>query len=259
MKTVSPFGAIACLPWTLARQGILVCGLFCGVAANAQLLIESTRIVYPQGKREVSFRIQNLSAENPTLVQVWVDEAETDAGSENSVAPFILSPPLVRLSANGRQTIRLMYTGESPNLAQEELYTLNLMELPRAIKSSDDTDRINFALRSRIKVFFRPRGLKGNLEESMKQLQCKLVDMESTPTLDCYNQSPFHLSFLGYKLGNALEKGPDSSFGLFLPRTRASFALKDADKLPRPLNTVAFNFINDLGAPVPVEFALAVH
>jgi chaperone protein EcpD len=259
MKTVSPYGAIACLPWTLALQSILGCGLFCGSAANAELLIESTRIVYPQARREVSFRIQNLSAEKPALVQLWVDEAESDAGPENSVAPFILSPPLVRLSANGRQTVRLMYTGESPNLAQEELYTLNLLEPPQAVKGSDDADRVNFIMRLRLKIFFRPRGLKGNLEESMRQLQCKLVDMEGTPTLDCYNQSPFHLSFLGYKLGNAREKGPDSNFGMFPPRTRASFALKDVDKLPRPLNTVAFNFINDIGATVPVEFALAVH
>ena len=259
MKTVSPYGAIASLPWSLALQSILGCGLFCVGAANAELLIESTRIVYPQARREVSFRIQNLSAEKPALVQLWVDEAETDAGPENSVAPFILSPPLVRLSAKGRQTVRLMYTGESQNPALESLYTLNLLEPPPAIKGSDDVDRVNFTVRSRMKIFFRPRGLKGNLEESMKQLQCKLVDMEGTPTLDCYNPSPFHLSFLGYKLGNALEKGPDSNFGMFLPRTRANFALKDVDKLPRPLNTVAFNFINDIGATVPVEFALAAH
>ena len=259
MENVSATANIACLLRALALQSIFGYALvFCGMA-NAQLMIEPSRIVYPQGRRDIPIRITNPSPEKPALVQLWIDESETDVGPENSGAPFILSPPLVRLAANGRQTIRVIYTGEPQNPELEGLYMLNLLELPPALKGAADVDRVSFAIRSRIKIFLRPIGLKGKLEESMKQLQCKLVDMEGTPTLDCYNPSPFHLSFLGYQLGNAREKGPDSNFGMFLPRTRATFALKDVDKLPRPLNTVAFNFINDIGLTVPVEFALSAH
>ena len=129
MENVSTTPNIARLLRSLALHSILGCALVCSVTANAQLLIESSRIVYPQGRRDVPIRIKNPSPEKPALVQLWIDEAETDAGPENSDAPFILSPPLVRLAANGGQTVRIMYTGEPQNPERESLYTLNLLEL----------------------------------------------------------------------------------------------------------------------------------
>lgn len=229
-----------------------------GPLALADVLPNATRIVYPEAKRDISFAIVNVGSDNAALAQMWIDAGDPNANPEDIEAPFSLSPPLARVAANARQTVRITYTGETSNLDQESLYWFNVLEIPFAFKGSADADRVTFLRRNRIKLFFRPKGLKGDLQQAFKQMQCGVKNTEGAWVLECHNLSRFHLSFGAFALGNESEKvQADEEGGMLKPLQRMSFALKNYDKLPRPLSIVVFHFINDFGGITPVEYSLA--
>lgn len=223
----------------------------------ADMLINATRVVYPETKRDVSFSIVNASTTEPALVQMWIDAGDPSADPENIDVPFRLSPPIGRVAPNGRQTVRLTYTGEPQNPVQESLYWFNMLEIPSAFKGPSDADRISFSRRSRIKVFFRPKGLKGDLQQALKQMRCTLNNAETPWALECYNPSRFHLSFGAFSLGNESEKvQANEEGGMLKPLERVRFLVKNHDKLPQPPTNVVFHFINDYGGITPIESVL---
>ncbi|MDH4483464.1 MAG: molecular chaperone [Rhodoferax sp.] len=229
--------------------------LFCSLA-HSELQFDGTRVVYRQNRKDVSITLQNISPDKPTLFQAWIGEYDSDASPEDSTAPFLLSPPIARLNALGRQTLRITFTGEQQATERETLYSLNILELPAAAKAQSEA-LIRVAVLTRLKLLFRPTGLKGTPENAMRQLKCKVKRTGDQPMLACHNASGFYLSFFGFQAGNASVKGPESPSGMINPQSHTSFPLNDVDKFPSELTAVTFRFIDDIGATVSVELALS--
>ena len=61
--------------------------------AQADMIIDTTRVIYPEAKREVSFKVSNVSKERPAFVQMWLDDGNAAAAPEEAVTPFNLTPP----------------------------------------------------------------------------------------------------------------------------------------------------------------------
>ena len=57
--------------------------------ASASVIIDGTRVVYPQKAREVTVQLHN-TGDSPSLVQSWVDEGDKDATPDTTSAPFII-------------------------------------------------------------------------------------------------------------------------------------------------------------------------
>ena len=226
-------------------------------AAWADMAIERTRVIYPEGRRDVQVNLSNTAVDRATFVQLWIDDGTDNSDIESMSVPFLLSPPTARVAPNGRQAVRLAFTGEPQKPDQESLFYFNMLELPPRYTGPDDESRLTFARRTRIKVFFRPKGLKDDPLQAMQQLQCSLPKTRSDRALECYNPSAFHLSFFGFSLGNAGEKVRVNDVGGMLrPQERARFALKDYDTVPQPLTMLAVDFVNDFGAVTTVESTL---
>lgn len=252
----SRFRLLPAVLWA-RRLGLVfffTCMVLPSKATWADVSIERTRIVYPQARRDVSFTVMNMSAENAAVVQMWTDAGDANAQAEDVSTPFLLSPTLLRLAPKGRQTVRLTYTGEPLNSQQESLYWFNTLELPPVYAGPIDADRITFARRTRIKLFFRPTGLKSDVQQAMRQLRCGLKTAEGRWGINCYNPSLFHLSFTSFSLigaGKATEGSVDG--GMIRPRERIRFAVPNYDNLPQPFTGVVFNFVDDFGGNTPVE------
>lgn len=226
-------------------------------AARADMVIERTRVIYPEGRRDVQVNLSNTSVDSATFVQLWPDDGTDNPDIEAISVPFLLSPPTARVAPNGRQAVRLAFTGEPQKPDQESLFYFNMLELPPRYTGPDDVARLTFARRTRIKMFFRPKGLKGDQLQAMKQLQCSPSKVDGDWTLECYNPSGFHLSFFGFSLGNVGEKvNANDQGGMIKPLERAQFALKGYDKLPQPLTTLAVDYVNDYGAVTTLESTL---
>jgi chaperone protein EcpD len=120
-----------------------------------------------------------------------------DAGTEKAVpaniaVPFVLTPPINRVDAGKSQSLRITYLG-SPPLPQdkESVFWVNVLEVPAKSKGiKEDQSRLNIAFRSRIKLFYRPAGLKGNSLQAIKELQWQ----PAGDGVNVTNPTPYYVS-----------------------------------------------------------------
>ena len=186
-----------------ARRYLAGLGLL-GLAfvAQASVVITGTRIIYPAPAREVSVQIKNVGAV-PALVQVWLDRGDDSAqpGSAAAQTPFVLTPPIARLEPKRGQTIRLVYSGEEILPAdRESLFYFNLLDIPPkptdASEQVAERNMLQLAVRSRLKLFYRPEALKKlSSDAAWKQLVWRVVtDKNGAVALELENPSPFHVN-----------------------------------------------------------------
>lgn len=78
-------------------------------SADASMVIDGTRIIFPGDKKEIAVRATNMG-ETPSLTQVWVDDGRVQNQPEKDAAPFIVLPPIVRIEPGKGQSWRLVLT-----------------------------------------------------------------------------------------------------------------------------------------------------
>lgn len=176
----------------------LLAALLLGGAAQAKVVVTGTRVVYPAQEREVSVRLSNLATELPSVVQVWLDTGDEKSTPDTVEVPFLLSPPVFRMEPGSGQTLRLNYTGEALPQDRESLFWFNVLEIPPS--SDDEGDEaalLQFAYRTRLKTFFRPKGLPMSVDKAPAQLQWTLHKGEGNDgyRVQVYNPTPYFVSF----------------------------------------------------------------
>ena len=135
--------------WTPVRAGVVVGG---------------TRLIYDGGKKESALNISNPDA-MPYLIQSWVDAQEGDSAK----APFIITPPLFRLDGGQNNLLRVVRAGGNLPTDRESLYWLNVKAIP-SVEKKENT--LQIAIKTRIKLIYRPQGLTGNLEGTSRKPPC---------------------------------------------------------------------------------------
>jgi chaperone protein EcpD len=100
------------------------------------------------------------------------------------------------------------------------------------------------ALRTRIKMFYRPRGLPGSPLDAGGQLQWTLARQAGRRHVQVHNPTPFHVSFIGIKV--VAERREDEIYApvMVAPFASRSYPLASQDWVP---DTVVFSTINDHG------------
>jgi chaperone protein EcpD len=248
----SPFSLLQ--RWT-RNLGIGIACFCASGLAQADIYIETTRVVYPESRREVSFKIINNAKDKASFVQMWLDDGNPAALPEDVVTPFNLSPPIAQLKPAATQVVRLVYTGEPLPADRESIFYFNMLELP---PKSKEENKLSFAVRTRIKVFFRPKALRGDPVSQMDKVTWKLVKQGNSLVAEGNNPTPYHLSFFSVTPGtkDALDKPVDG--GMLPPMGKTSVPLGEADqwagKIP---NQLKVEFINDFGGASPMTFEMA--
>lgn len=119
----------------------------------ANVIINSTRVIYPQGSKEVPVQLFNTGAQQ-ALVQAWIDDGNPDSTPETANVPFILTPPVVKIDGKNGQQLRVKMTPVQLPADRESLFYLNLLDIPPLPENSADKNMMQIAIRSRIKLFF---------------------------------------------------------------------------------------------------------
>jgi len=241
--------------WLQLAAGLVLC-VSLAHPAWADVVISGTRVVYPGRAREVTVQLTNNGA-SPSLVQAWLDSGNPKVSPDKSDAPFVLTPPIFRLDPHKGQTLRLMYTGQPLPQDRESVFWLNVLEVPPAPTGHAARNYLQLAIRSRIKVFFRPHGLPGRANDAPSALHWRVVPADAGGfALECDNPTPYHVSFsrLGVAVGGqayAYDKG-----GMVDPMGKARFPLAGLASVPPAGTEVDFTTINDYGADVVRKAAL---
>lgn len=223
-------------------------------AAHAGIQIVGTRVVYPANEREVTVRLIN-SGNSPRLLQAWTDSGDEKETAETSKAPFLVTPPISRVEPGKGQALRIMLTrGDNLPQDRESVFWLNVVEIPPKPEgaTAGDQNYLQFAVRTRIKIFYRPQNLQGDPVSSIGQIGWRMVRQGSEMALECTNNSAYNVSFADVRLKGAPDRTDDMTGGGMCPaKGRESFPVKGGADSGR----LTYQAINDYGAFIEGEAA----
>ena len=223
------------------RHSLSLCagllGLLVANQAMAGISLSSTRLVFDGQHKEAGITVRNSGAD--VLIQSWID---TDS-SETAAVPFAVTPPLVRVSGDEQQILRVIYEGAGMPTDRESVVWLNVQEIPKASKTENT---LQLAVRQRIKVFFRPAGLKNNAYQAPAELTWKLSERAGKSVLQVKNPGLYHVSIADITVqSGATGEHPFDSM-MIAPGEQKEFVLKQLHAINSP--RLLFSSINDYGA-----------
>lgn len=206
---------------------ILLVAAFSHFSVQAGIIIGGTRLVYNGAQKEATITVKNPD-DIPYLVQSWAN-AKIEG---NEKAPFLITPPLFRLDGKQENTLRVVrVAGQLPE-DKESLFWLSVKSVP---PSEGKGNQLQIAVRTRIKLIYRPAGLKGSLDDAARALTWK----RNGNTLTATNSSPYYLSFYSVSLANEKIKAPQ----MVAPGDTLSYPLPAGASGTR----VNWQVINDFG------------
>ncbi|MDN6859325.1 fimbria/pilus periplasmic chaperone [Pseudomonas sp. CAN2814] len=212
-------------------------------AVQAGVLIDGTRIVYPAKEREVTVKLTN-KGDAPVLMQIWVDRGDAQSKPQDADAPFLATPPIFRLDPQKGQSVRLAFTGETLPQDRESLFWFNALEIP-PLPQNADGNLMQIAVRSRLKLFYRPSGLPGDLPTAIGQVKWKVERQGAGYVLRGENPSPYHLSFSSLAVEHGA-RSTDTGGGMIAPFAQRDFPLPGYSGGSD--GQVRFRWMSDFGA-----------
>ncbi|WP_261642329.1 molecular chaperone [Erwinia mallotivora] len=198
---------------------------------NAGVIIGGSRLVYESSKKEKSISVENPD-KSPFLIQSWIEDAE--GNNIRQASPFIITPPLFRLDDGQKNLLRIVRTTTQLPQDKESLFWLNIKSIPS--KSANDKNTLQIAIRSRLKLFYRPEMLKDSSPEDYGN---KLLWQAQNGQLKVTNPSSYFMNFLFIKIND--HKIIDG--GLIAPLSSATFKLPDHIQS----GDISWKLINDYG------------
>ncbi|EPO1788797.1 fimbrial biogenesis chaperone [Cronobacter turicensis] len=214
---------------------LIACALIAGgvSAANAGVVVGGTRVIFDGNKKEASINVNNPDS-TPYLIQSWIETPE--GGAEK--APFIITPPLYRLDKGQQNVERVIIAGNLPQ-DKESLYWLNIKAIPAASRMENS---LQIAIKTKIKLIYRPASLKGAVPEDLADKLTWAVEGNKVRVTN-----PTHYVMNFNEITVAGRKLEDVSY--VLPGSVARF------DLPSGVSSGALTFtvINDYGGPGPAH------
>ena len=118
---------------------------------------------------------------------------------------------------------------------------------------------LQFAFRTRIKLFFRPTKLAGDVGQAPGKLSWKLISPEAGKelALQVSNPTPYHVNFAKVGLGINEKTVGDEGGGMVAPGQNATFPLKGVTRIPSGDLKADFTVITDYGSLVKMEAPVA--
>ncbi len=229
--------------------GCLSAALLGSGVADAGIVIQGSRVVYPAKEREVTIKMTNIS-DQPSLVQAWVDKGNDKLTADKADGPFLVTPPITRVEGKKGQALRLVYTGDDAAAKQQEtVFWLNVLDVPPMPKDQD-ANFLQVAVRSRLKIFYRPEGLPGNPTQSAENLSWSLVQSAAGYSLRAKNSGAFHVSLTTVQLlaeGRTFDVKADD-VQMVGPGQSVDFPLAGLKTAPKAGAQVDYQWVSDYGA-----------
>jgi chaperone protein EcpD len=162
-----------------------------GNIAYTAVTIDGTRIIFHSGAKSTNVQLRN-GVNQPALVQTWIDNGNEMEIPKGETIPFILNPSLTRIEAQKGQIIRIIPTNVSTLATdRESLFWFNMLDIPPEDEALKDIDKIKFNVRTRIKLFYRPKNLKISPTKAYEELQFKLVNKNE---IEVNNPTPYFIT-----------------------------------------------------------------
>ncbi|CAD5756815.1 putative fimbrial assembly chaperone FanE [Escherichia coli] len=159
--------------------------------AMAAFVLNGTRFIYEEGKKNTSFEVTNQS-EDTYGGQVWIDN--TNQGRDT--AYLIPVPPFFRVMPEGKQIVRIMRTDSPLPADRESLFWLNVQEIPPKPKGETEGGILAVAINTRVKLIYRPKSLVEGRKDAEKSMQIVRRNGETWLT----NPTPYYFAVTTVKV-----------------------------------------------------------
>ncbi|AHK19618.1 fimbrial chaperone [Yersinia similis] len=163
--------------------------------AMAAFVLNGTRFIYEEGKKNLSFEVTN-QAEETFGGQVWVDN--TNQGDGVYMVP---APPFFKIGANQKQIVRIMKTDSRLPTDRESLFWLNVQEIPPKPKT-EDKNVLSVAVNTKVKLIYRPKSLIEGRKEAEKNV--RVIHNGGKTYLS--NPTPYYFAVIGVKVNGQAVK-----------------------------------------------------
>ena len=223
------------------RGALLGLALLAGASAHAGVTAERTRVIFEEGRREVSLALVNQNS-YPVIVQTWIDDGDLESSPQSAQAPIMPLPPVFRLNPGQLRSLRLLYTGQALPKDRESLYWLNLYEIPPQSNEplTEGESRLTVTLRTQMKIIYRPRTLVKEAEKAPRQLVFRRVGS----TVQVENPTAYFITLAGAEVRQG-ETGSPLPAELLPPFSQR--VLVPTQALPATVGEVRYLWIDDGG------------
>ncbi|MFJ3073239.1 MULTISPECIES: molecular chaperone [Pseudomonas] len=229
---------------THLRNLVLAAGLATTLSpAQAALTVNMTRIVFDSDKRSTSVVIANPSP-RPYAVQSWVNTAKDDT---DTAVPLAISPGLFRLDPGKEQMVQISRLPNQLPTDRETLFYMNVQEIPEI--NPEDENVLNVALRTRLKLFYRPSSLKTKPAEQVGELKWSLRSVSGKVQLVVNNPTPYHYTFGRLEVSGAGKTEAIQAMAMAPPFGQQAYDLATTKTFSGL--TITFTTINDYGVHTP--------
>lgn len=157
--------------------------------AFANIVVNGTRVIYPEKNNETIVQLIN-NGNDPALVQSWIDDGDINSTPETANVPFLLSPPVVKVSGNDGQQLRIKKLPASLPTDRESVFYLNILDIPPTPEHLQGKNTMQLAIKTRIKLFYRPNHLQAGVEQALEQIEVKAENKQFRIT----NNSPYYVT-----------------------------------------------------------------
>ncbi|HCL5252295.1 TPA: fimbrial chaperone [Salmonella enterica] len=213
--------------------------------ASADIVISGTRIVYPATAKDVIVNLDNRG-NKPLLVQTWLDDGRDGTNPQELKLPFVITPPVSRIDPKKGQSVRITYLGGALPQDRESLFWFNVLEIPpkSKTKEGENVNQLQLAFRTRIKLFYRPDGLKGSPIQAASDVTWSQKKESNNISLIAHNGSPYNISISSVKFKTGAKTYEVDKQSL-LPFSDSAMPIKGLTT--QSGGTVLFDTINDNG------------
>lgn len=168
--------------------------------AMAAFVLNGTRFIYNEGKKNTSFEVTNQSTETYGG-QVWVDN--TNQG--NGQVYMVPAPPFFKVAPKEKQIVRIMKTDSTLPTDRESLFWLNVQEIPPKPKNIEG-GALAVAINTKVKLIYRPKSLAEGRRDAEKAMQ--IVHRDGQTYLS--NPTPYYFAVTAVKVNGQNVKLKDS-------------------------------------------------
>ncbi len=211
----------------------LLLALFATQAFSA-IQIESSRVIYSAEYKSASLTVHNNAKKN-YIVQTWLDTDGT-----NSSKTMVVTPPLIKLTPDQSAVLRFIYSGTGLPTDRESVIWINVQEIP---PRATEPNVMQLAIRTRLKLFYRPTAIKTTLENEVRNLK---IERRSKAVI-INNNGPLHISLSQLIVRNPKGQEQKISAPMVSPFSSQTLSFSEGSKV------VGLTYINDHGGIADVK------
>ncbi|WP_371972092.1 molecular chaperone [Acinetobacter sp. AL9] len=242
------------------RYAFILTLLACMVSTQswANIVMVGTRVIFPAESNEKTLQFSN-NGDIPYIVQIWLDRGNDASTPENADAPFVVNPPFFRINPHQGQMARLIYVPQTElPKDRESIFYLNFKQIPALQESSADQNKLIFLVKNRLKVFYRPKSIIGNVEVMPKQWTFKLQQNAKGSSVIVNNPTGYYanLTTATLKVKQQSHNIDPKSVAMIAPYSSATWPIPEKITVNQD-SVLSVTYVNDYGAiarqDIPVQ------